>query len=205
MVWVRPLLLVLGLVAAGAVMKWLGLDAALAHLGERGPLLYVLLGSAACAVGVPRQVIAYAGGLGFGFWPGVALAMACEMAGCAADFWWARLLGRRWASRWLSGAGRLGRLDRFLVGNTFRATLTLRLLPVGSNMVFNLVAGVSGLAAGPFMAASALGYLPQTVIFSLLGSGVAVSDGVRLGVAGALFAVSAGLGYALLRRRGAAA
>ena len=57
------------------------------------------------------------------------------------------------------------------------ATLTLRLLPVGSNMLLNLVAGVSERARqAPFMAASAIGYLPQTVVFALLGGGVRVSQ-----------------------------
>ncbi len=213
----RPALLMLGLVAAGVALRNLGLDTYIAAAGENGPLAYLAVGALACALGVPRQVVAYAGGLAFGFWPGAALALVAEGLGCAADFFAARLLGRRWAERWLrrsgdagsgdagSGGGGLGgkldRLDRFLSARTFTATLTLRLLPLGSNIGLNLLAGVSGVAAGPFLLASVLGYIPQTAVFALLGGGVRVSQGVQIALAAVLFAVSIGLGMLLLRRR----
>ena len=199
----RPALLLLGFVGIGFALRGLGLDAVIAAAGENGPLAYVALGALACAAGVPRQVVAYAGGLAFGFWPGAALALVAEALGCAADFFWARLLARRWAERWLQrrGGGRLDRLDRFLTARAFTATLTLRLLPVGSNIVLNLLAGVSGVAAGPFLLASLLGYVPQTAVFALLGGGVRVSEGVQVALAAALFAASIALGVVLLRRR----
>lgn len=201
----RPALLLVGLVAAGVLLRALGLEGAIAHAGERGPWVFAGLGAVACAVGVPRQVVAYAGGLAFGFWPGVALAMVAELVGCAVDFWWARFAARHWAARFLARSaargGRLARLERFLVANAFSATLTLRLLPVGSNIVLNLLAGVSSVAAVPFLAASAVGYVPQTVVFALLGGGVRVSQGLQMGLAVALLAASVGLGIVLMRRR----
>jgi uncharacterized membrane protein YdjX (TVP38/TMEM64 family) len=218
----RPVLLTLGLVAAGFALRDLGLDARIAAAGENGPLAYLAAGALACAFGVPRQVVAYAGGLAFGFWPGAALALLAEALGCAANFFTARRLARRWAERWLrrsgnngSGdggsadgspgigglGGRLDRLDRFLSARTFTATLTLRLLPLGSNIALNLLAGVSGVAAGPFLLASVLGYIPQTAVFALLGGGVRVSQGVQIALAAALFAISIGMGVLLLRRR----
>lgn len=213
----RPALLMLGLVAAGVALRDLGLDARIAAAGENGPLAYLAAGTLACAFGVPRQVVAYAGGLAFGFWPGAALALLAEALGCTANFFTARRLARRWAERWLrrSGdggpgdggpgdgglGGKLDRLDRFLSARTFTATLTIRLLPLGSNIALNLLAGVSGVAAGPFLLASVLGYIPQTAVFALLGGGVRVSQGVQVALAAALFAVSVGLGVLLLRRR----
>ena len=157
----------------------------------------------ACGFGVPRQVVAYAGGLAFGFWPGSALALLAEIGGCAGNFLGARLLARRWATRWLqrNSGGRLDRMNRFLAARTFTATLTLRLLPVGSNLVLNLLAGVSGVAFGPFLLASVLGFVPQTAVFALLGGGVRVSQAVQVGLAAVLFAASMGLGVLLLRRR----
>ena len=204
---VKPALLLAGLVAAGFALRGLGLDTRIAAAGENGPAAFVALGAVACAVGAPRQVVAYAGGLAFGFWSGAVLALLAEALGCAADFWWARLIGRRWAARWLDrrDGGRLHRLDRFLAARAFAATLTLRLLPLGNNLALNLLAGVSGVAAVPFLVASVLGYVPQTVVFALLGGGVRVSEGAQLALAGGLLAASVALGVVLLRRRPALA
>ena len=92
-------------------------------------------------------------------------------------------------------------MDRFLTERAFTATLTLRLLPVGSNIVLNLVAGVSGVATVPFLVASAIGYVPQTVAFALAGAGAGLSDGLQFGLAALLLVLSVGLGILLLRRR----
>ena len=200
----KPALLLAGLVAAGLLLREIGFDprAAADAAGQRGPLAYVTVGALACAVGVPRQAVAMAGGYAFGVWPGTLLALLAEVVGCAIDFTWARLLGRRTALRLLGRreGGRLYRLDRFLSERAFTATLTLRLLPVGNNLLLNLAAGVSGVAPAPFLLASLLGYVPQTVVFALAGAGAGVSDSVRLGLAIALLLISIGLGLALMRR-----
>ena len=193
----RPALLVAGLVAAGWALRAAGLGAAVAAAGRQGPLGFIAIGALACAVGMPRQAVAYAGGLAFGLWPGAGLALLAQMLGCVVDFFWARL-ARRWAERVLSG--RLARLDRFVARQPFTATLTMRLLPVGSNLLLNLLAGASGVAAGPFFAASALGYVPQTVIFGLLGGGVRVGHGAQVAISAGLFAASLLLGAVLMRR-----
>jgi uncharacterized membrane protein YdjX (TVP38/TMEM64 family) len=77
--------------------------------------------------------------------------------------------------------------------------LTLRLLPVGNNLLLNLLAGVSGLRVWPFLTASLIGYLPQTAIFALTGSGTHVDHGLQIALAAALFALSALLGVTLLK------
>jgi uncharacterized membrane protein YdjX (TVP38/TMEM64 family) len=51
-----------------------------------------------------------------------------------------------------------------------------------------------------FLAASALGYMPQTVIFALLGKGIRVDGAWQMGLAAALFVVSVVIGLWLLRR-----
>jgi uncharacterized membrane protein YdjX (TVP38/TMEM64 family) len=155
-------------------------------------------GAALTALGVPRQAVAFAAGYGFGAWRGGALAMAAQMLGCCADFWWARAVAREWAVRRLRG--RLARLDAALAARPFLATLTLRLLPVGNNLLLNLLGGISGLRARPFLAATLIGYVPQTAVFAVAGSGVHLDRSVQLTAAAVLFAISAALGLVLLRR-----
>jgi uncharacterized membrane protein YdjX (TVP38/TMEM64 family) len=207
----KPLLLLAGLVAAGVLLRELRgagmldvgfLTRITERLGIPAEVAFVVVGAAACMVGIPRQAVAFAGGTAFGALMGSVLGLAAMVAGCAGSFLWARAVGRDWARRRIEQAfsGRLRRLDRFLAENPFSATLTLRLLPVGNNLALNLLAGLSGVSLAPFLAGSALGYIPQTVVFALLGKGVRVDGAVQLALGLALFAASVALGLWLLRR-----
>lgn len=209
----KLMLLAAGLLAAGALLRQMGgvpgmgwVDRDLRGEGHWGELVFVLVGAALTAAGVPRQSIAFLGGYGFGALLGTGLALAAQLLGCAASYAWARLLGRDWAERRMAGrfGHRLRPLRDALRQSPFEATLALRLLPVGNNLALNLLGGMAGLAAGPFLAASALGYLPQTVVFALLGKGTRVEGAWQLALGVGLFVVSAGIGLVLLRRHRAA-
>jgi uncharacterized membrane protein YdjX (TVP38/TMEM64 family) len=192
-------MLIAGLAVAGYALRALGPD--MLHAVKPTPTGAALLlagGTLLCAVGLPRQLVAFAGGFAFGALAGGALALVAQLGGCMAAFFWARWLGRDFARRRLRGRWRT--MDRVLAAHPFTATLTLRMLPVSNNLLLNLLAGVSGLRALPFLAASLLGYVPQTAIFAMLGSGVHVQRSVQLGLAAALFLLSAGLGAILARR-----
>ncbi len=192
-------LLLAGLVAAGFALRLLGQNALAGHTGPTGMAGFVAVGAVLTAAGLPRQAVAFAGGYWFGLWAGGALALLAQMLGCIADFTWARAIARDWARRFLSR--RLARLDQVLMARPFRATLTLRLLPVGNNLVLNLLAGAAGLPVVPFLAATVLGYLPQTVVFALAGGGVHLAHGAQLALGVALFAASAALGWGVLAGR----
>jgi uncharacterized membrane protein YdjX (TVP38/TMEM64 family) len=204
----KLLLLAAGLLAGGALLREMGgvpgtawVDASIRDEGLWGEAVFVAVGAAITAAGVPRQTVAFLGGYAFGTVLGSALAMAAQLLGCAAAYAWARLLGRDWAERRLRGrfGHRLRPLRDILVANPFGTTLALRLLPVGSNIGLNLLAGMAGLRVVPFLAASALGYLPQTVVFALLGKGIRVEGAWQIALAVLLLAVSVGIGLWLLR------
>jgi uncharacterized membrane protein YdjX (TVP38/TMEM64 family) len=91
------------------------------------------------------------------------------------------------------------RLHRVLAAHPFTATLTLRLMPVSSNVTLNLLAGASRLNPRAFFSATLLGYLPQTIIFALLGSGTQVGRGAQIAVGLALFIGAMALGLVLYR------
>ena len=166
-----------------------------------GAALLVVAGGALIAAGLPRQAVAFAGGYAFGALPGGLLSLLAQMLGCALDYVAAHTIAGGWAARRLAAlGGRPARLRQLLHAHPFTATLTLRLLPVGNNVVLNLVAGVAAIRPGAFLAGSLLGYLPQTAIFALLGSGVQVGRATELAIGGGLFVVSTGLGVLLVRR-----
>jgi uncharacterized membrane protein YdjX (TVP38/TMEM64 family) len=157
----------------------------------------VALGAIACAVGVPRQVVAFVAGYGWGLLPATALALAAQMLGCATNLLWARAVGRDFVRRRLPT--RLARLDTILARRPFAATLAIRLLPVGNNLALNLLAGLSSLPAAPFLAASALGYLPQTVIFVLMGRGSQLGHATEVAISIFLLVASSLLALLIFR------
>lgn len=203
----KGLAMIAGLVALGYAARALGLvemldpawlDEEVRGRGFYGELVFIAAGAALTAVGLPRQLVAFGGGYVFGLWEGVGFSLLAQMIGCAAAFWYARLFGRDFVRRRFGR--RIGRVDDFLRGNPFTMTLLIRFLPVGSNVVTNLAAGVTSVGARPFLAGSLLGYLPQTLIFALLGTGIHVEPGLRISLSVALFVGSAVLGVWLYRR-----
>lgn len=200
----KRILLVLAAAAMIAATTFLlmdGVDAALARLAD-DPAWFLAAAALSCTVGIPRQAVAYAAGYGFGVWMGMALSLAAQVIGCIVNVAWARALAGQWAARRMAASpGRLARLDAYLSANTFTATLVLRLLPVGNNLALNLLAGTSGAHAPRYVAASALGFLPQTLVFALLGAGTRIDSFDQIVLGAALFAASALLGWVLWKRR----
>jgi len=143
-------------------------------------------------------VVAFLGGYAFGFIAGGVLALLATVTGCALTFYYARGMGRRLVQHRF--AGRIRKIDVFLKQNTFSMAMVIHLLPVGSNAINNLLAGVSSVRGLPYFAGSGLGYLPQTVVFALAGSGVTFDPVLPLTLAVVLFAVSGLIGVWLFRR-----
>lgn len=196
----KMLLLAGGLLGAAIVLKLLPVTDELHTIPTGRPsdaVGLVLLGALACAVGIPRQVVAFIAGYGWSLLPGVLLALAAQLIGCATNLFWARAVGRNFVRRRL--ATRLARLDRILAKRPFAATLALRLLPVGNNLALNLLAGLSSLPAVPFFAASAIGYLPQTFIFVLLGRGSQIGRTAELAISLSLLVISSLLALFIFR------
>lgn len=174
------------------------IDSQIRGQGVRGELVFLAMTAVTTALGFPRQLLAFLGGYAFGFALGSVLALSGTLAGSLLAFFYARLLGRSLVQHRFYA--RVRKLDDFLSGHPFGMALIIRLLPVGNNMVTNLVAGVSSVAALPFLAGSGLGYLPQTLVFALAGSGVHFAPGLRLTLAVLLFLFSSLLGVWLYRR-----
>ncbi|HRH79689.1 MAG TPA: VTT domain-containing protein [Thiobacillaceae bacterium] len=183
---------------SGGVLDAHWIDTQVSHRGWQGAALFFAVGGVFTAIGWPRQIVSFLGGYAFGFAAGTFWALLASVLGCAMAFYYARWLGRGLIRR--KFPGRVRHLDDFVHEHPFSMTLLIRLLPVGSNLVTNLVAGVSSVRARPFMAGSAAGYVPQTAVFALAGSGVAVDPELRIGLAVVLFVVSSVLGVKLYRR-----
>jgi uncharacterized membrane protein YdjX (TVP38/TMEM64 family) len=205
--FVRGLLLIAVLVAAGFLLREIDagrlfnsgwVDVQIRGAGTSGWLLFIVAGTVFTAFGFPRQVVCFLGGYAFGFVVGTGVALAATVSGCGVAFLFAQLMGRDLIAPRLPP--KLLKADKFFGDHPFSLTLLIRLLPLGSNLATNLVAGLSSAALLPFLAASALGHLPQTVVFSLIGSGINVDPEARIGLGVLLFALSMTLGVKLYQR-----
>jgi uncharacterized membrane protein YdjX (TVP38/TMEM64 family) len=203
----KGLVMIGSLALLGALLKSSGLGDSLtpawvdAHVrghGLRGELLFLLIGGVTTAVGLPRQLVSFLGGYAFGVAQGILLGVLAAMLGCLMAFFYARFLGRKLLRTSLGE--RAGRLDRFIHDHPMTMTILVRLLPVGSNLLTNLAAGISAIRPMPFLLGSFIGYLPQTLVFTLIGSGAHIAPVEKLVVAVSLFVVSSALGVYLYRR-----
>ena len=210
----RMAVLAATLVALGVLMDRLGVrdmldthwvDAQIKGQGSLGIGLFLLVGAASMAVGVPRQVSAFLAGYAFGVVQGSALAVIAAVIAATGSFFYARHMGRDFLLQRFPKLA--GWLDQFLSRNTFSMILALRLVPFSSNLATNLGAGVSGAAFAPFMAASIVGYVPQTVAFAVLGQGISIDPMVNVAMVVGLIGISSLLGLHMWRsnkRQGAA-
>jgi uncharacterized membrane protein YdjX (TVP38/TMEM64 family) len=206
-VWLRGIFLILSLIGLGLLLKNAGLE----HLFERdwidanvrgnglhGYSLFLAAGALMTAIGLPRQVVAFFGGYAFGVFAGLMLGAMAALGGCVLAFYYSRLFGRGLIRRMFPE--KLQRFDDFIRGHPFSMTLLVRLLPVGSNLVTNLIAGVSRIPKLAFFGGSFVGYLPQTLVFALAGSGLTVGSQWQIGLSILLLIVSGLLGIRLYRR-----
>lgn len=205
--YARGLVLIASFVAIGYLVKVSNLsdlfnqswvDTEIKGHGLSGEALFLVIGAVLTAAGFPRQAICFLGGYAFGFGWGTLWSLAASLGGCVLAFFYARWLGRAFVLARFPN--RIRRVDDFLRANPLSMALLVRLLPVGSNVITNLAAGVSSVRAAPFFAGTLIGYVPQTVIFALLGSGIHFAPAERIAASVALFLASGMVGIYLFRR-----
>lgn len=120
-------------------------------------------------MGFPRQAVSFFCGVGFGAFQGTIIALLLTgLSACIAYLLASgplRILVMKMLGHKLTS------IQDALAQRSFRNILFIRLFPIGSNLVTNALAGVLKVPFLPFISASLLGFLPQTLLFSLLGSG----------------------------------
>ena len=159
----------------------------LAQWGGWAWLAYAAAGTGLVSIGLPRIVLSAVGGAMFGVVLGTLWSQVAMTAAILAPFLYSRHLGRELVARRMGR--RLQRFDDLLGQHGFMVVLLIRLCPVDNNFLTNYLAGVTAIPLGTFLAASFVGYLPQSFIFALLGSGLADHPQLRLWGGAILLAV----------------
>lgn len=142
------------------------------------------------AAPLPAFLITFANANLFGWWKGAALSWSSAMAGAALCFYISRILGRDAAVK-LAGKAGLEQVDGFFEKYGRNTILVCRLLPFVSFDIVSYGAGLTSISFGQFMAATGIGQLPATLIYSYVGN--MLTGGAKFMVTGLLilFALSA--------------
>lgn len=146
--------------------------------GITGFLLVTLAGAVFTGIGAPRQLLAFVLGFALGGIGGTLVSSLATAVGAGGCFIVARWLLRDSLTRRFGS--RMGRFDELFQDQALLKVVMVRLLPVGSNLVTNLVAGCSGIRFVPFLVGSLIGYIPQMLVFALAGAGIGSADEYQL-------------------------
>lgn len=119
---------------------------------------------------VPGSVLTVAAGLLFGAGLGSVLTVVGATAGAVAAFTIGRRAGRAAVERLASG--RVARVDRWLSHRGLVAVITLRLVPLVPFSASNYAAGITGIRLRDFAVGTAIGIVPGTVAYAVLGARV---------------------------------
>ncbi len=133
-------------------------------------LILLLLLSLATSIGLPRQIAAFIAGINLGALTGVIIATLAATIGCLITFTLARFfLSNKVTAKYPE---KIAKLSLFINQQTLIKTIIIRLLPVGSNLLTNILAGVTQVSMPRYVIGSFIGFIPQMAIFSLAGSGI---------------------------------
>lgn len=142
------------------------------------------------AAPLPAFLLTFANANLFGWWQGAILSWTSAMAGAAACFYIARILGRDVAEKLTSKSG-LAQIDTFFERYGKNTILICRLLPFISFDIVSYAAGLTSMSFMSFFIATGIGQLPATIVYSYVGG--MLTGGAKLFVTALmiLFALSA--------------
>ncbi|GHD41110.1 Uncharacterized membrane protein YdjX, TVP38/TMEM64 family, SNARE-associated domain [Marinobacter persicus] len=169
------------------------------HNGLSGLIMVCLAGGLFTGIGGPRQLLAFALGFALGGVQGVVTSTLAAAIGATGCFWVARWLLRDVLSTRFGH--RMHSFNKLFHEQSLLKILMVRLLPVGSNLLTNLVAGCSSIRFLPFLAGSTLGYLPQMLVFALAGAGMGQANRYQLAVSALLFILASVIGAYLYQKQ----
>ena len=174
--WKRVLaaLAVVGLVVAGRLLpiaEWL--RASHLWVSSHGALGMVLFFFAYVLVTVlmgPAWLLTIAAGLTWSFGVAVPLVWVSATAGAASSFLLGRTLARHRVEAIAKKNATLNALDRAVEKKGWKIVFLLRLSPVVPFVFSNYVYGLTAIRFWPYVASSAFGMLPLTILYVAVGA-----------------------------------
>lgn len=143
------------------------LDRTIEGLGWLGPLLLLVLGAISPLLMLPRWPLAVVSGLAYGVFWGSCLANTASLVGAWLQYLMARSTLAHMATRLISG----NRWRHLLESqkHVFLFLFLFRAFPLSNFVVTNLMCGSLRVPLRTYLAASALGMIPSTVLYAAWG------------------------------------
>jgi uncharacterized membrane protein YdjX (TVP38/TMEM64 family)/phosphohistidine phosphatase SixA len=155
--------------------------------GLHAELYFFLISALLIMAGVPRLLFCALGGFAFGFWEGLLCSQLGSLAGSFIAFRAARWGGRAWLSGYLGNKRFFARIVQ--ARPTVVSVALIRMLPV-ANAVINFGLALGHVGNRVFLLGSFVGFLPQGIIATVVGSGlgqaVPSAGALQIGLAGIL-------------------
>ncbi len=146
--------------------------------GWLAPFFYILLYAVRPFVLFPASLFSIAGGLAFGAVYGSVLAFLGSLAGATTAFFVARKFGQKAINAKLKG--KLQEYSQRFEEKGFLYILVLRLLPVVNFDLISYSAGISRAHFIDFIRATAIGIIPGTIVYNLLGASIVSGSPVKM-------------------------
>ncbi len=162
---------VVALLNLSGIGEHLNVDALRAMVDGTGmwaPLVFFAVTAASIFIGAPRLIFCAAGGALFGFVEGFILSQLATIVGSLGPFLFARWAAREWVAAKLA---KFKAAQRYLQNPSILDVFLIRHLPIWGVFI-NMLLGSNGVRLRTFLAGSFLGFLPQGIVFTLVGSGI---------------------------------
>lgn len=141
-------------------------------------ILYILIYCLQTAISLPgAAILTLAGGFLFGALLGTVVVNVGATSGAVLAFLAVRYLLRDMVER--KFGARLATIQRGFSENAFSVLLTLRLIPVFPFFLVNLASGLTRIPLGTYVAATAIGILPASLVYSNAGKQLGTINSVK--------------------------
>lgn len=135
--------------------------------GVKGIFAFGLFSGIATFFFVPRQLLSMVAGYFFGWRTAVVTVSLGAGLGCLLSMGYGNFLAKNFFRRKMKK--RIACLEHIFQKSAFGVALGIRIMPVGSNTLLNMTAGATRIPFWQFWFGSVLGYVPQNLLFAVLG------------------------------------
>jgi uncharacterized membrane protein YdjX (TVP38/TMEM64 family) len=142
--------------------------------GWWSPVAYLAVASVLPLAFVPRWLLTAAAGAVFGTVPGAVLGLAGGLGGALCGYALGRLLGSPYLEK--HGSHRALAMRGFLRRHGFAAVALGRTNPAISCEAISLASGIAVVPFRVYLAATALGMAPGSLVYAALGDGIAMNE-----------------------------